>query len=513
MNIANLLARAARAHADRSAVVLGVDVVADYATLARRAAAIADGLGERFKISRGERVALVMRNCTAYVEALFACWWGGFVAVPVNAKLHPREIAFILDHCGASVCFVTGDLADALASERGELPHLRAVIAVEEADYAVLATFEPGPVASRAPEDTAWLFYTSGTTGRPKGAMLSHRNLLAMTTSYFVDVDRIDPGDCILHPAPMSHGSGMYILPHVAAAAKQAIPASGGCEPDEVFALIEAHPGASFFAAPTIVRRLVDSPAAARADTRNLKTIVYGGGPMYVEDCKRAMAVLGNKLVQIYGQGESPMTITALGKARHAETGHPRYEQRLASVGTPHTVVEVAIADADDRLLPAGEIGEVLVRGETVMSGYWRDPQATAEALRGGWLHTGDVGTFDEDGFLTLKDRSKDLIISGGSNIYPREVEEVLLRHEGVAEVSVVGEPDRDWGEVAVAFVVANSVACVDEAALDALCLAHLARFKRPKRYVFLESLPKNNYGKVLKTELRQRLAVGKENC
>ena len=511
MNIANLLARAGRAHADRPAVVVGADVVADYATLARRAAAIAQGLGDRFKLSRGERVALVMRNCAAYIEALFACWWGGFVAVPVNAKLHPREIAFILDHCGASVCFVTGDLADALASKQGELPDLRAVIAVEEADYAALAACEPGPVASRAPEDTAWLFYTSGTTGRPKGAMLSHRNLLAMTTSYFVDVDRIDPGDCILHPAPMSHGSGMYILPHVAAAAKQVIPASGGCEPDEIFALIEAHPGASFFAAPTIVRRLVDSPAAARADTRNLKTIVYGGGPMYVEDCKRAMAVLGNKLVQIYGQGESPMTITALGKARHAETGHPRYEQRLASVGTPHTVVEVAIADADDRLLPAGEIGEVLVRGETVMSGYWRDPQATAEALRGGWLHTGDVGAFDEDGFLTLKDRSKDLIISGGSNIYPREVEEVLLRHEGVAEVSVVGEPDRDWGEVAVAFVVANKDACVDAAALDAVCLAHLARFKRPKRYLFVESLPKNNYGKVLKTELRQRLAVERE--
>ena len=229
MNIANLLARAGRAHADRPAVVVGADVVADYATLARRAAAIAQGLGDRFKLSRGERVALVMRNCAAYIETLFACWMGGFVAVPVNAKLHPREIAFILDHCGASVCFVTGDLADALASKQGELPDLHAVIAVEEADYAALAAFEPAAVASRAPEDTAWLFYTSGTTGAPKGAMLSHRNLLAMTTSYFVDVDRIEPGDCILHPAPMSHGSGMYILPHVTAAAKQVIPMSGGC--------------------------------------------------------------------------------------------------------------------------------------------------------------------------------------------------------------------------------------------------------------------------------------------
>src|SRR5512144_692011 len=197
MNIANLLARAGRAHADCPAVVVGLDVVADYATLAHRAAAIAQGLGDRFRLSRGERVAVVMRNCAAYIEALFACWWGGFIAVPVNAKLHPREIAFILDHCGASVCFVTGDLGDAVASKQGELPHLRAVIAVEEADYAAFARSEPGPVASRAPEDTAWLFYTSGTTGRPKGAMLSLRNLLAMTTSYFVDVDRIDSSDCI----------------------------------------------------------------------------------------------------------------------------------------------------------------------------------------------------------------------------------------------------------------------------------------------------------------------------
>ena len=247
--------------------------------------------------------------------------------------------------------------------------------------------------------------------------------------------------------------------------------------------------------------------AAASPDTRNLKTIVYGGGPMYVEDCKRAMAVLGNKLAQIYGQGESPMTITALNKARHAETGHPRFEQRLASVGTAHTVVETAVADADDALLPPGEVGEVLVRGDSVMSGYWRDPEASGRTLCGGWLHTGDVGVFDEDGFLTLKDRSKDLIISGGSNIYPREVEEVLLRHPGVAEVAVVGEPDRDWGEAVVAFVVAAAGGPVEPAALDALCLDHLARFKRPKRYLFIDSLPKNHYGKVLKTELRARLA------
>jgi long-chain acyl-CoA synthetase len=507
MNIANLLLRAGRARAERPALVVGTDRVADYGALVRRVAAIAGGLGATFGLEPGDRVALVMRNCAAFVESLVACWHGGYVAVPVNAKLHPREISFILAHSGARVCFATADLAQQIATLRQELPDLRAVVAVENADYAKFAAAEPAPIAARAPEDTAWLFYTSGTTGRPKGAMLSHRNLLAMTTSYFVDVDRIAEDDCIIHAAPMSHGSGMYILPHVAAAAKQVIPASGGFEPDEVFALIAAHPGAALFAAPTMVRRLVDSPAAASADTRNLKTIVYGGGPMYVEDCKRAMAVLGNKLAQIYGQGESPMTITALSKARHAEAGHLRFEQRLASVGTAQTVVEVAVADADDRLLLPGECGEVLVRGDAVMSGYWRDPEATARTLRGGWLHTGDVGVFDVDGFLTLKDRSKDLIISGGSNIYPREVEEVLLRHPGVAEVAVVGETDRDWGETVVAFVVAAAGDPIEPSALDALCLDHLARFKRPKRYIFIDSLPKNNYGKVLKTELRARLA------
>jgi long-chain acyl-CoA synthetase len=506
MNIANLLVRAGRSHSDRPALVFATNPVADYARLLRRVAALAGGLGARFGLAPGDRVALVMQNCPAFVEALFACWHGGYTAVPINAKLHPREFAYILGHSGARVCLATADLAHVIALLRPELDELNAVIAVEDKDYARLVASEPVPITARAPRDTAWLFYTSGTTGRPKGAMLSHRNLLAMTTSYFVDVDVITPQDCIIHAAPMSHGSGMYILPHVAAAAKQVIPASGGFEPGELFALIEAHPGASLFAAPTMVRRLVERSAAAAADTHNLKTVVYGGGPMYVADCKRAMAVLGNKLAQIYGQGESPMTITALGKARHAETCHPRYEQRLASVGTAQTVVEVAVADVEDRLLPPGEVGEVLVRGDAVMNGYWRDAEATAQTLRGGWLHTGDVGVFDADGFLALKDRSKDLIISGGANIYPREVEEALLCHPQVAEVAVIGEPDPDWGENVVAFVATAGGIGIEPAALDALCLDQLARFKRPRRYVFVPSLPKNNYGKVLKTELRRQL-------
>jgi long-chain acyl-CoA synthetase len=226
---------------------------------------------------------------------------------------------------------------------------------------------------------------------------------------------------------------------------------------------------------------------------------------MYVADLLRALDVMGPRFAQIYGQGESPMTITALSKRFVGERGHPRHLARIASVGLPQSGVEVTVQDDAGLELPPGEVGEVCVRGAVVMAGYWRNPGATASALRGGWLRTGDLGAFDEEGFLALKDRSKDLIISGGSNIYPREVEEVLLAHPGVAEVSVVGRPDPEWGETAVAFVVARSPA-PSAAELDAHCLGAIARFKRPKEYRFVEDLPKNNYGKVLKTELRALL-------
>jgi long-chain acyl-CoA synthetase len=305
----------------------------------------------------------------------------------------------------------------------------------------------------------------------------------------------------------MSHGSGLYAVPHLAAGAKQVIPESGGFDPAEIFDLMRAHRGVTFFAAPTMVKRLVEHPACDGADAANLKTVVYGGAPMYGGDIRRAMARLGNRFAQIYGQGESPMTITALSKAEHAQTDHPRYGMRLASVGRAQSAVEVRIADDNDRPLPAGDLGEVLVRGETVMRGYWNDAAASASTLRGGWLHTGDMGVLDDDGYLTLKDRSKDVIISGGANIYPREVEEVLQLHTAVRECAVIGRPHADWGEEVVAFVAARPGETVSPESLDTLCLAHLARFKRPRHYVFVDTLPKNAYGKVLKTDLRQRLA------
>ncbi|MDO8786644.1 MAG: long-chain fatty acid--CoA ligase [Sulfuritalea sp.] len=501
INIAQLLLRAAHVHPQRPALAHGTRLLASYAELAARVGRLAAGLAARLK--PGDRVALVMKNCPQYVELMFACWHAGLAVVPINAKLHPKELEFILADSGARLCFATADLYPALAPLA--VAGVEEVIDVDGPQYARLFTAEPMPIAPRLADDAAWLFYTSGTTGRPKGVTLTHRNAMAAILNYLSDVDTIAPGDAIIHAAPMSHGSGFYMLPHVARAGVNVVPESGGFDPAEIYALLQAHHGVTMFAAPTMVKRLVDHPGAA--DTSGLKTIVYGGGPMYLADCKAALRRFGCKLVQIYGQGESPMTITCLDKALHADTAHPRYEQRLASVGHAFTGVEVRVADADDRPLPAGEIREILVRGDTVMAGYWNNPGASAETLRNGWLHTGDVGSMDEDGFLTLKDRSKDVIISGGSNIYPREVEEVLLRHPAVSEVSVVGQADAEWGEIVIAFIVARGQA-PDSAELDALCLDNIARFKRPKRYVMIDSLPKNNTGKVLKTRLRELLAA-----
>ena len=504
MNMAAFLERAGRSFGERVAIAVGENTYSTFADLAKRAATIAGQLRVGLGLIPGDRIALTMKNCPEFLEVLYAAWHAGLCAVPINAKLHPREFAFILDNSGAKCCVATPDLMDAVGPLVDELPSLERIISIGTREFRTLLNGDPAPLAERSPHDPAWLFYTSGTTGQPKGAMLSHGNLVAMTLSYFADVDTISGEDSILHAAPMSHGSGLYIMPHMTVAAKQVIPESGGFDPEEICRLIPTQKGMAFFAAPTMVKRLIHTPTLGAADSRNLKTIVYGGGPMYVEDLKLAMERLGNKFVQIYGQGESPMTITALSKERHAEKDHPSYEHRIASVGVPHSVVEVRVMDQDDHPLPAGEAGEILVRGDVVIKGYWNNPDATSASLRGGWLHTGDIGTFDEDGFLTLKDRSKDLIISGGANIYPREVEEVLLRHEGVLETSVIGRPHPEWGEEVVAFVVSKAESQVDEKGLDAICLDHITRFKRPREYHFVESLPKNNYGKVLKTELRE---------
>jgi long-chain acyl-CoA synthetase len=495
MNIASWLHRSGLSHPALPAAAKGTRLVASYGELAGRAARLAGALRERFKLKPGDRVAIAAKNSPAYLELLYGIWHAGLAAVPANAKLHGAELGYILEHSGARVCFASdGNYAEIAAHAPRILERL---IAIGSAEYEALFLADPIAVVPRAPDDLAWLFYTSGTTGRPKGAMLTHRSLAVASHAYAAEVDPVTPGDCLLHSAPMSHGSGLYIMMHVARLGVQVTPESGGFEPDEIFALFNAWPRVSMFAAPTMIKRLVACSAQCRPE--NIRTLIWGGAPMYVEDALQALDRFGPRLAQIYGLGEAPMTITTLSKQDIADRARPRWRERLGSAGRPYACGEVIVADPQDAPLATGASGEILCRGAVVMAGYWRDDNATATTLRNGWLHTGDIGAFDDEGYLHIRDRSKDMIISGGSNIYPREVEEVLLTHAQVREVSVIGRPDREWGEAVVAYVVGEATA----AELDALCLTSIARFKRPKDYVFVDALPKNNYGKILKMELR----------
>lgn len=472
MNVAEWLAAQAARCPSAPALLVGNRVVADYAGFAAAAAAFAAHLAER-GVAPGDRVALYLTNSPRYLECLFGTWWAGAVAVPVNRKLVPAERDVIAADAGAAV-LVTDDDADGWRGRAG-----------------------PAAPVTRALEDVAWLFYTSGTTGRPKGATLTHANLVAMALCQLTDVDPVGPGEAYLYAAPLSHGAGLYGLAHVRCGSRHVFPPSGGFDACEVLDLARAVRDLSLFAAPTMVRRLVRAARASGADGTGLKTVVYGGGPMYLADIQEAVAVLGERFVQIYGQGESPMTITVLPRADHA--GPP---ERLASVGYAQSAVQVRVCDPDGAPVPAGATGEIEVRGATVTAGYWNDPVATAAALRDGWLRTGDLGRLAPDGYLTLDGRSKEVVVTGGSNVYPREVEDVLVAHPGVAEAAVVGRSDAEWGEIVVAFVVvAGEAPRADE--LDRHCLRHLARFKRPRRYEFVRELPRNAYGKVRKNLLR----------
>ena len=494
LNLFTVLDQAAARFPDRGALYRGELRLCTWLELRERALRIATAI--RAQHTPGARIAIASENCPEIVELMFAVWAAECVLVPINYKLHPREMVQILDDAGVSQVFASEKIAPGLANLTG-----LAGVAIETLDAEGFSRWRAAPPSVPPCTDAstlAWLFYTSGTTGRSKGAMLSHRSLTAMTVAHLADID--NPGnnpdeECsLIHGAPMSHGSGLYVLPYVLRGARQVVPASGAFDPDEFLDLCKHHPGSSAFLAPTMVQRLVET---GRRRPGNLRAIVYGGGPMYVESLKKAMAAFGPIFAQIYGQGESPMTITGLRRADHESAD----DAVLGSVGYARSGMEVAVLRTDGTPAAVDEVGEIVCRGDALMSGYWNNPDATRDTLKDGWMYTGDMGSFDARGYLTLRDRSKDVVISGGSNIYPREVEEVLLEHPGVSEACVVGAPDAEWGEVVVAFIVGS----VEAGELDAHMLQRIARFKRPKRYLFVDELPKNSYGKVLKRELRNR--------
>ncbi len=500
MNIASLLAASSRQEPSRPAWTFGARS-ASYAQLGDRVAALAAGLTQ-IGLKPGDRVVLLLPNSPELVETLFAAMWGGFVAVPLNWHLHPQEVAYVVGHCGASAMLVAEDTEPAIAALPDSDVQVLHAQGRSGLDYREVFDAVPAPLADTAPDDPAWLFYTSGTTGRPKGASLTHRNLLSMTLDYYADIDRVEQGSVFAHAAPLTHGSGLYLLPSIGRAAHNVISTARGFDAEDYLALLAQHRAThAAFMAPTMLKRLLVGGDPASHDLSALRSIVVGGAPLYREDLRAALTAFGPIITQIYGQGESPMTITVMPPPRPADLDADT--ERVVSCGRAFTGVEVRVVDAAGDPLPPGSDGEVCVRGDVVMRGYWQDPAATAKAIRGGWLHTGDIGHLDDRGYLYLTDRAKDVIITGGSNVYPREVEEVLLTHPGVSEVAVIGRPDPEWGESVCAFVVVEPGEPADPAELIAHCRGQLASFKKPKEIVFVDALPKSAAGKILKRELR----------
>ena len=511
MNIGSLLTQTALAFPERAAIVCG-ETQSSYAEYNARCNRLANALGS-LGLRPGDHVGLLMYNCPEMLEAMFACFKAGFGAVPINFRLHPKEFAFIIDHSEARAVIVSPEFDASIAEIRDRIPKVAHIITVspkppgelQAYDDLLTGASDQFTDVNRSPDDIAWIFYTSGTTGQSKGAMLTHRNLMAMTWTFFADmVENFGTDEVDLHAAPLSHGSGLYALPNIARAATNII-SDKSFDAEKILQIIETRQVTNFFAAPTMIKRLLDCPAFERYDLSSLKALMYGGAPMLVDDLKNAMEKLGPCLVQLYGQGESPMTITYLSHEDHILDGTPEQMKRLGSAGYARTGVEVAVVDAHDTPLPPGQMGEIVTRSDLVMKGYWNNPQATEETLRNGWLHTGDVGYLDERGYLFLMDRSKDMIISGGENIYPREIEEAIIQHPAVREVAVIGIPDAEWGEAIKAVVALVPGGSATEEELIAFCKEQIASYKKPKSIDFIDELPKNNYGKIVKRELRDR--------
>lgn len=505
------LDHARRLHRKRTAIVdeAGCSSWGDTVERIARAAAVLASLG----VQRGERYAVLARNTFRHFELLHAGYWMGAVPVPINYRLAPPEIAQILEDAGCRVLAVEDVFASRLDSgplapwRNGALLVAPGPLADPRPQYeARLAAIEPAPLNDAAEDDDAILLYTGGTTGRAKGVRLTHRNVIA-NGHQIHSILRFAPGEVYLHVAPMFHSADLLASPFTFLGLTHAfLPQFSGR------ALLEAiarYRVTTTMLAPTMIILTLQEPELARCDLSSLKRLYYGSSPMAVEWIRRALERFqGVELIQSYGLTETSPILTMMGMDEHRRALASGEFALLKSAGLPVPGVDLRIVDDEDAELAAGEVGEVVVRGPNVMRGYLNRPGETAQALRGGWFHTGDVGRLDADGYLYLLDRKKDMVITGGENVYSSEVEAALYQHPAVHECAVIGVPDERYGEALLAAVVAAPGAALGEAELIEHCRGRIGGYKIPRRFVFLDALPKSAMGKILKTELRRRYAV-----
>lgn len=462
-------------------------------------------------IGRGDAVLVHSPNHVELIRTMYAVWRVGAVFAPTNYRMAPGEAAGLAALCrpAALICHVNfADHAEAVAAEADLSSGTWWIGAPSESHRAVSGVpraARPVVDATVVPGDHAWYFFTSGTSGRPKAAVLTHDHMGFVVTNHLCDLmPGLTENDAHIVVAPLSHGAGIHLLTQVARGAKTVLPESPSMDSDEIWALVERERVSNMFTVPTILKTLAEAPEAAQHDHSSLRYVIYAGAPMYRRDQEQARKALGEVLVQYYGLGEVTGTITVLPPVAH---GRPSPEGvEFGTCGFPRTGMQISIQNDDGVEQPSGTQGEICVAGPAVFGGYLNNKEANDSAFRDGWFRTGDLGMLDQEGFLYVTGRASDMYISGGSNIYPREIEEKLLQHPVVAEVAVLGVPDPRWGEVGVAVWVAASGSVVEETELRSWLEQRMARYKIPQRFVRWEALPKSGYGKIVKRTIRDLL-------
>jgi fatty-acyl-CoA synthase len=509
MNLAHMLTQNARRHGARAGFIWG-DRSWTWREIDSAVSALAAALAAR-GIVKGDRILVHSKNCEEMFWSMFAAFRLGAVWVPTNFRLMPDEVAYLATASGAKAFLCHGEFPDHAQAVTGPAFTWRigeAGIFGETSLRDAMAPHAGAAVANAAVEhdDPCWFFFTSGTTGRSKAAVLTHGQMAFVVTNHLADLTpATTERDASLVVAPLSHGAGVHQLMQTARGVPTILMPTERFDIAEAFRLIETHRVSNLFTVPTILKMMVEHPAVDRFDHSSLRYVIYAGAPMYREDQKAALKTLGKVIVQYFGLGEVTGNITVLPAELHDEEDGPR--ARIGTCGHERTGMQVSIQGDDGRELKPFETGEICVIGPAVFAGYFDNPEANAKAFRDGWFRTGDLGHMDEEGFVYITGRASDMYISGGSNIYPREVEEKILTHPAIGEVAVLGVPDPVWGEVGVAVCVPREGAGdVTEAEMAAFLAPKVPRYKMPKRFFFWDALPKSGYGKIPKRLVRDEL-------
>lgn len=511
MNLANFLSQAARRLPDQPGLVWR-ERVWSWKEMEARVNAMAYAFVNEFGLKKGDRVLVQSANCNQMFEAMLATFRVGAIWVPTNFRQTPDEVAYLAQSSGATLMICQAAFHGHAVAARAASHLLKHVVAIGAADfgedYDLIVERKLGRTLEAVAvdrDDPCWYFYTSGTTGRPKAAVLTHGQMAFVITNHHCD---LFPGttqaDRSIVVAPLSHGAGVHQLCQVAHGATTILLPTEKLDIDGFWRLTEEWKVTNLFTVPTIVKMLIEDPAVDRYDHSSLRYVIYAGAPMYREDQKRALRKLGKVLVQYFGLAEVTGAITVLPPVMHTIEDGPH--ARIGTCGFERTGMQVQIQDDQGNEVAPGETGEICAIGPAVFAGYYQDPEANAKSFRNGWFRTGDLGHKDEQGFIYITGRASDMFISGGSNVYPREVEEKLLQHPAVNEVAILGVPDPVWGEVGIAVCVTRPGGDVEADELNAFLDGKVARYKLPKRYVFWDEMPKSAYGKIAKKLIREEL-------